>query len=137
MARKQNLITKFNPIPAYDDHLRTLIDFDCIAENPQRVVVDSMYGAGRGRDPHPAAGHRLRRARNPRRDEPRLRRDPPRADCALPGGAAGAIGTGLGCFGVVTDGDADRIGAMDERGNFVDPHKIMALALKYLVEKRG
>jgi phosphomannomutase len=38
---------------------------------------------------------------------------------------------------VVTDGDADRIGAMDERGNFVDPHKIMALSLKYLVEKRG
>ena len=31
-ARKQNLITKFNPIPAYDDHLRTLIDFDLIAE---------------------------------------------------------------------------------------------------------
>jgi phosphomannomutase len=25
---------------------------------------------------------------------------------------------------------------MDERGNFVDPHKIMALSLKYLVEKR-
>jgi phosphomannomutase len=26
---------------------------------------------------------------------------------------------------------------MDERGNFVDPHKILALALKYLVETRG
>jgi phosphomannomutase len=26
---------------------------------------------------------------------------------------------------------------MDERGNFVDPHKIMALALRYLVEERG
>jgi phosphomannomutase len=26
---------------------------------------------------------------------------------------------------------------MDERGNFVDPHKIMALALRYLVKKRG
>jgi phosphomannomutase len=38
---------------------------------------------------------------------------------------------------VVTDGDADRIGAMDERGNFVDPHKIFALSLQYLVEKRG
>ena len=34
-------------------------------------------------------------------------------------------------------GDADRIRAMDGRGNFVDPHKIMALSLKYLVEKRG
>jgi phosphomannomutase len=26
---------------------------------------------------------------------------------------------------------------MDERGNFVDPHKIMALSIKHLVEKRG
>ena len=26
---------------------------------------------------------------------------------------------------------------MDERGNFIDPHKIMALALRYLVEERG
>ena len=50
---------------------------------------------------------------------------------------AGAISTGAGSFGLATDGDADRIGAMDERGNFVDPHKIMALALRYLVEQRG
>jgi phosphomannomutase len=44
---------------------------------------------------------------------------------------------GSGNFGLATDGDADRIGAMDERCNFIDPHKIMALALRYLVEKRG
>jgi phosphomannomutase len=53
------------------------------------------------------------------------------------GALASAVSSGMGNFGVVTDGDADRIGAMDERGSFVDPHKIMALALKYLVEKRG
>lgn len=39
--------------------------------------------------------------------------------------------------GLATDGDADRIGAMDALGNFVDPHHIFALALRYLVEKRG
>ena len=39
----------------------------------------------------------------------------------------------MGNFGLTTDGDADRIGAMDEHGKFVDPHKIMALALSYLV----
>jgi phosphomannomutase len=48
-----------------------------------------------------------------------------------------AISSGMGNFGLCTDGDADRIGAMDGRGSFVDPHKIMALSLKYLVEKRG
>jgi len=39
--------------------------------------------------------------------------------------------------GLATDGDADRIGAMDSRGQFVDPHHIFALALRYLVEQRG
>jgi phosphomannomutase len=39
--------------------------------------------------------------------------------------------------GLATDGDADRIGAVDASGNFVDPHHIFALALRYLVEKRG
>jgi phosphomannomutase len=53
------------------------------------------------------------------------------------GALASAVSSGMGNFGVVTDGDADRIGAMDERGAFVDPHKIMALSLKYLVESRG
>jgi phosphomannomutase len=53
------------------------------------------------------------------------------------GALAGAISTDMGNFGLATDGDADRIGAMDERGNFVDPHKIMSLAVMHLVEKRG
>jgi phosphomannomutase len=43
----------------------------------------------------------------------------------------------MGNFGLALDGDADRTGAMDERCNFVDPHKIMALALRHLVEKHG
>ena len=34
LAREMGLINRFNPIPAYYDHLRTLIDFDAIAENP-------------------------------------------------------------------------------------------------------
>ena len=53
------------------------------------------------------------------------------------GALSGAIAMGKGSLGLATDGDADRIGAMDERGNFVDAHKIMSLALRYLVEKRG
>ncbi|MDX2127609.1 MAG: phosphoglucomutase/phosphomannomutase family protein [Chloroherpetonaceae bacterium] len=36
--------------------------------------------------------------------------------------------------GIINDGDADRIGMMDEKGNFIDSHKIFAVILKYLVE---
>jgi phosphomannomutase len=37
-------------------------------------------------------------------------------------------------IGIATDGDADRVGVFDEKGNFVDSHRIFALLLKYLVE---
>ncbi|NOR82615.1 MAG: phosphoglucomutase/phosphomannomutase family protein, partial [Ardenticatenales bacterium] len=47
-----------------------------------------------------------------------------------------AIQNGLGSVGIATDGDADRIGAVDDRGQFVDPHRIFALVLRYLLEKR-
>jgi phosphomannomutase len=40
-------------------------------------------------------------------------------------------------LGIATDGDADRIGAVDEKGNFVDSHRIFSLLLKYLVEQKG
>jgi len=39
-------------------------------------------------------------------------------------------------IGIAVDGDADRIGAFDELGNFVDSHRIFALLLKYFVEER-
>ena len=40
-------------------------------------------------------------------------------------------------LGLATDGDADRIGAVGPTGRFIDPHCILTLALRYLVEKRG
>ena len=35
------------------------------------------------------------------------------------------------------DGDADRLGVLDERGNFVSPHKIISLLALYLVREKG
>jgi phosphomannomutase len=136
-ARSQGLIKRFNPIPDYYDHLRTLINFDIIAENPQQVVVDSMYGSGRGvmRGILQGTGCEVQEIRAEM--NPGFGGVHPEPIASHLSALAGAISTGMGHFGLATDGDADRIGAMDERCNFVDPHKIMALALRYLVEKRG
>lgn len=38
---------------------------------------------------------------------------------------------------ILNDGDADRIGMIDEHGNYVDSHKIFAVILKYLVEVKN
>ncbi len=137
LARKQGLIQRFNPLPAYFDHLRKLINSDVIAENPQRFVVDSMHGSGRGVIKAFLQGTGCEIAEIRCEMNPGFGGVHPEPIAKNLGALAGAIGAGMGNFGLTTDGDADRIGAMDEHGNFVDPHKIMALALRYLVEKRG
>jgi phosphomannomutase len=39
--------------------------------------------------------------------------------------------------GFATDGDADRLGAIDRTGEFIDSHKIFSILLKHLVEDLG
>ena len=113
------LIERFNPIPDYHHHLRKLIDFDAIAEGQVSVVVDSMYGSGRGvmRGILQGTGCEVVEIRGEM--NPGFGGVHPEPIGRFLSPLAGAISTGLGNFGLATDGDADRIGAMDERGNFV------------------
>ncbi len=130
-------IIRFDPAPAYEDHLKTLIDRNLISARPGKVVIDPMYGAGRDyiRDFLDGTGWQARQIRhdmNPGfggiHPEPIL----PHLNALVE-----AVKESGGAFGVATDGDADRTGAVDEDGNFVSPHVIFALALRYLVEVRG
>jgi len=136
-AIEQGLITRFDPLPAYRTHLHKLVDFDCIRNASLSVAVDAMYGAGRVylRDFLREAGCQvteLRGSLNPgfggAHPEPITRHLLPLID---------EMGTGRYALGLATDGDADRIGAVDPDGHFVDPHSIMALLLEHLVHERG
>jgi len=136
-SKEAGLIERFNPTPSYHDHLRTLIDFDVIAENPQHVAVDSMYGSGRGQIKGILQGTGCEVTEVRGEMNPGFGGIHPEPIARYLGALAGSIAAGHGQLGLATDGDADRIGAMDGRGEFVDPHRLMSLALKYLVEQRG
>jgi alpha-D-glucose phosphate-specific phosphoglucomutase len=131
------LVTRFDPFPAYTAHVRTLVDFDAIAAANLSVAVDPMYGAGRIylRKLLEEAGCRvteLRSEMNPGfngiHPEPIARHLGPLIQEML---------TGEYWVGLATDGDADRIGAVDITGRFIDPHAIMSLLVEHLVHSRG
>ncbi|MGQ9768163.1 MAG: phosphoglucomutase/phosphomannomutase family protein, partial [Anaerolineae bacterium] len=135
-AMAQGLVSRFDPFPAYADHLRRLVDLDAIGRARLRIVVDAMYGAGRGylRDLLAEAGAQvveIRGEMNPGfngiHPEPIARHLGPLIEMVPEGGFD---------LGLATDGDADRIGAVGPSGRFIDPHCIMTLALRYLVEER-
>lgn len=137
-AKSMDRIVMFNPVIDYCNHIRTLINFDVIAESHDlRVVVDSMYGSGRGIMRNLLQGTGIDVAEIRGEMNPGFGGIHPEPINRNLGALASAIAAGMGNLGLATDGDADRIGAMDERGTFIDPHRILALAIRYLHQKRG
>ncbi len=124
-------------LPTYLKAIESFADLDLIARSGMKFCIDSMYGAGSTilSDIFTRIGveHVQIRANadplfpgiNPEPIEPHIR-------------ALGEATKAGGCHaGLCTDGDADRIGATDEHGNFVDPHKIYSVLLSWVLRRKG
>ncbi len=117
--------------------LRGLVDAEAIASAGMRVVVDPLHGAGREylADVLREFGIEVTEIHgeaNPGFGGLHPEPIPPHIDRA-----AAAVVSGAYDAGFVTDGDADRIGAIDSAGRFVNPHRIICLVARHLVEDKG
>ncbi len=136
-AIELGLIKRFNPTNTYYEHLETLVDIDKISSAELRIVADPMFGSGRTAIRAILSRSRcqvveIRGEMNPGFGG--IHPEPIRQHLDM---LAATINNHHADVGIATDGDADRVGAMDGAGNFVDPHTIMSLATNYLAEKRG
>ena len=136
-AISQDLIRRFDPAWAYYEHLGSLIDLDVISGQELRVVADAMYGSGRKCIADMLARSRCRVVEIRGQMNPGFGGIHPEPVAHYLNALAAAIQAHHADIGLATDGDGDRLGAMDGLGNFVDPHHIFGLALRYLVEVRG
>jgi phosphomannomutase len=130
-------ITEVDFLPTYLKAIESFADLDLIASSGMKFAIDSMYGCGRtmiadiftriGVDHVQIRGNvnPLFPGINPEPIEPHIR-------------ALGQAAVEHDCqAGLCTDGDADRIGATDEHGNFVDPHKIFSVLLSWVLKYKG
>jgi phosphomannomutase len=136
-AVKPAPIEEHDFLPEYLTAIECFADLDLIAKSGMKFAIDSMYGAGRtilsdifsklGVDNVQIRGvvDPLFPGINPEPIEPHIR-------------ALGEAVVAQGCHaGLCTDGDADRIGATDEHGNFVDAHKIFSVLLSWVLRRKG
>jgi phosphomannomutase len=137
-AQAAGLIELQDVNPAYRAKLGDLVDLAALKAREGTVVYDAMYGAGAGHLDALLEGGTLQviginQERNPafpgiHAPEPigpnleKLRRTVPERNALL---------------GIATDGDADRVGIVDERGEFVNQLQVYALLALYLLEVRG
>src|SRR5579864_7926460 len=122
--------------PAYVEAITRFVDLDLIARSNFKFVIDVMHGAGRGVlagifRQRGIAHIEIRGDVNPL--FPGINPEP-----ILPHVAAlqETVVREKCHAGFATDGDADRIGAVDEDGSFVDSHKIYAVILRWLLERK-
>ena len=130
-------VTTADLMTPYLAALRDFVDADVIAAAGLRVVVDPLYGAGQGylADTLRSLGVEVTELHgdlNPGFGGLHPEPIPPHIDAARAYVREHALDAAF-----ITDGDADRIGAADRSGAFVNPHRILALVVRHLVEDRG
>ena len=133
---RKDLIHSLDVRTPYLETLAGLVDWDRLRSAKLRFLVDPMHGAGRG------LLCELFRRHGVECDEIRGTRDP------LFGGVnpepiephiealRHALHDGKFDAGFAFDGDADRIGAMDPDGTFINPHQIFSILFWHLAGTR-
>jgi phosphomannomutase len=134
-ARDKGLIELFDPRPAYLDHIANLVDLEGIRRAGLKMVVDPMFGAGAGYLVALLGGGstevtEIRGERNPA--FPGMSQPEPLARNL--GILMSTVGEGDADIGLATDGDADRLGIVDERGRFVTSLECFALLCLHQLE---
>ena len=135
-ALQKKLIVYHNPYRSYARHLGNLIDLETIKKQPLRIVVDSMFGAGIGYFRSLLEGgqievHEINRVRNPL--FPGIQPEPIDKNLSK---LARYVIRDKATVGFATDGDADRIGVIDENGVYLNTQQIFALLALYFLEVR-
>ena len=137
-AVEKGLVEYLDLDPLYLAQLAKLIDLDEIRQAGLKVVVDSMYGAGAGYLKTILEGGvtevvEINGERNPLFPGI-IRPEPIAVNLTRLSTIVGEQGADVG---LATDGDADRMGIVDEKGTFLTQLQVFALLCLYLLETRS
>ncbi len=133
----ESLVTVYDPREAYYKQVGRIVDLELIRNAGLRVVHETMHGSGYGYVKELIGGGRtvveeMHSDRNPFFGGLNPEPIPPNIDEAIAKMKAG--GHDL-C--ILTDGDADRVGIIDETGRFVNQLQVFALLVLHLFDVMG
>lgn len=138
VAEAEGGVARIDPDPPYLQQLARLVDLSTIRAAGLRIVADAMHGAGAGYLPSLLGGHNsvvdeINAAPNPA--FPGMEQPEPIATNLT--GLSRLVGDRGADAGIAYDGDADRVGVIDEKGRYLNTLQVFALLALYLLEVRG
>jgi len=136
MSRSGDLVSVYDPRAPYYAQVGRMVDLNAIRSAGLRIVHETMYGSGFGYIKELLDGGRtsvveLHNERNAWFGGMNPEPIPPNIDAAI----AHMRGGGQDLC-ICTDGDADRVGIIDETGRFINQLQVFALLMLYLFDVR-
>ncbi|WP_217512794.1 phosphoglucomutase/phosphomannomutase family protein [Vibrio metschnikovii] len=136
-AIAEQLIININPMNEFVDSIINLIDIDAIRKANLRVLIDPMFGVAKNALQTVLINGRcdvdvINDGKNP--DFGGLMPSPSAATLYRLQHLVKNEGYDIG---IGTDGDADRLGIIDEKGHFIHPNEVLMLLYYYLLEYKG
>ena len=140
-AETMGLLEYIDPEPRYLGHMANLVDLKSLRQAGLKVLVDPMYGAGAGYFTKLLSGGtteviELHSERNP--EFPGISQPEPIAHNL--GTLMSEVPSLHADVGLATDGDADRLGVVDEKGRFLTTLQSFALLCLHqldVLQRRG
>ncbi|RQD76116.1 MAG: phosphoglucomutase/phosphomannomutase family protein [Candidatus Syntrophonatronum acetioxidans] len=136
-GKDSGLIKNYNPQNSYLQHLQSLVNTDAIRRSGLKIIVDPMHGAGIGYLEKLLTSlgctvSNINSTRDPYFGN--LLPDPTQDNLAS---LQFKVREQEADIGLALDGDGDRLGIIDSRGNFFSPNQILFLLLKHLIKTRN
>jgi len=122
---------------AYVDSILAQVDVQAIRDAGLRVMLDPMFGVGEAAIDIVLTSARCRVASIHGRHDPLFGGRSPAPDLEALGLLRQETREGHYDLGLATDGDADRIAVVDEKGEFIPMNDLLLLIYWYLCEVRG
>lgn len=136
-AIESDLIRIINPFNAYIDSIIALVDVDAIKNAHLKIALDPMYGVSRTSLQTILLTARCEVEVIHERHDTLFGGRLPSPTLQTLGALSRFVVENRCDMGIATDGDADRIGVIDDTGTFLHPNKLLALLYYYLMEYRG
>ena len=137
-GRAEGLIVDIDPAPPYLERIESLVDLGAIRAAGFKVLVDAMFGAGAGYLPKLASGGATVAEEmngHPNPAFPGMEQPEPIAHNLTR--LRERMANGEASVGLALDGDADRVGIVDEKGRFITTLEVFSLLAYYLLEHKG
>ncbi len=129
---KEKMIRRIDLRAPYIADIRRKIDLEAINKSGMKIAYDVMYGAGYG-----VMEYILPEVKTLHDEHnPGFKGIPPEPLAKNLQEFIALVKKGGYNYGMVTDGDADRLGAVDEKGNFISTQLIIPILLKYLFQHK-